>query len=132
MQCNNQHVDPSASINSLSEILPVIYGNVFEAYRMREKTIEKHITWANCVEREENEFQPDKYVVKKKRPKGFIYWIVDGAKLTEIDGDLLDDKLKENAVLIKYPKLLIKALADDLDNEFVEDYKKEVSKYKAI
>ena len=50
----------------------------------------------------------------------------------EIPGDLLDDNQKENAVRIKYPKLLRTALSDDLNNEFESSYLAEVSKYKSI
>ena len=131
-QVNNQLLDPSVSICYLSEILPVINGNIFETYKQREKTIEKHISWCDCVESEENEYSDGKFIVKKKQPKGFIYFIVDGDKLTEIPGDLLDDNQKENAVRISYPKLLRKALSDDLNNEFEPSYLAEVSKYKSI
>ena len=132
-QLNNQIVDPSVCICSLSEVLPVICGNVFEFYRIRERKIEQHIKWANCVERDDNQFQPDKHVVKWKKPRrGFIYAIVDGDKLTEIDGDLLDDQLKEKAVRIKYPKLLVRAINDDLNNEYEPAYLREVKKYKDI
>ena len=131
-QLNNQIVDPSVCICSLSEVLPVIHGQVFELYEMRERKIEQHIKWANCVEREDNQFQPNKHVVKWKKPKRVIYAIVDGDKLTEIDGALLDDQLKEKAVQIKYPKLLLKALQDDLNNELEPAYLREVKKYKDI
>ena len=47
--------------------------------------------------------------------------------------DLLNlDQLKEKAVRIKYPKLLLKALKDDLNNEYEADYLREVKKYKDI
>lgn len=131
-QVNNQILDPSISICKLSEILPVINGNIFESYKQREKIIEKHISWCQCVETEENEYSDGKYVVKVKKPKGFIYFIVDGDKLTEIPGDLLEDNQKENAVRIKYPKLLRKALSDDLNNEFESAYLEEVAKYKSL
>ena len=61
-----------------------------------------------------------------------FYFIVDGDKLTEIPGDLLEDNQKENAVRIKYPKLLRKALSDDLNNEFESAYLEEVAKYKSL
>ena len=131
-QVNNQILDPSISICKLSEILPVINGEVFENYKRREKTIEKHIEWCNCVETEENEYSDGKFIVKKKQPKGFIYFIVDGDKLTEIPGDLLDDNQKENAVRISYPKLLKKAISDRLENEFESAYLEEVEKYQSI
>ena len=131
-QLNNQIVNPELCICSLSEVLPVIYGNVFEAHRMRERKIEQHIKWCQCVEREDNQFQPNKHVVKWKKPKRVIYAIVDGDKLTEIDGDLLGDQLKEKAVPIKYPKLLRTALKDDLNNEIEPAYLREVKKYKDI
>ena len=131
-QLNNQIVNPELCICSLSEVLPVINGNVFELYRLRERKIEQHIKWCQCVEREDNQFQPDKHVVKWKKPKRVIYAIVDGDKLTEIDGDLLDDQLKEKAVQIKYPKLLRTALKDELLNEYEPAYLREVKKYKDI
>lgn len=131
-QLNNQIVDPSVCICSLNEVLPVIHGQVFELYKIRERKIEQHIKWCECVERDDNQFQPNKHVVKWKKPRGFIYAIVDGDKLTEIDGDLLDDQLKEKAVQIKYPKLLLKALQDDLNNEYEVEYLREVKKYKDI
>lgn len=131
-QLNNQIVDPSVCICSLNEVLPVIHGQVFEFYKLRERKIEQHIKWCECVERDDNQFQPNKHVVKWKKPRGFIYAVVDGDKLTEIDGDLLDDQLKEKAVLIKYPKLLARAIQDDLNNEFAEVYAEEVRKYKNI
>ena len=131
-QCNNQLLNPSLSIRSLSEILEVINGEVFENYKRREKTIEKHIDWCTCVESEENEYSDGKYIVKWKKPKGMIYAIVDGDKLTEIPGDLLDDNQKENAVRIKYPMLLKKAISDSLENEFSSAYLEEVEKYQSI
>ena len=131
-QVNNQLLDPSFSICSLREILPVVNGSVFESYKMREKTIEKHIALCQSVETEENEYSDGKFIVKKKQPKGFIYFIVDGDKLTEIPGDLLDDTQKENAVRISYPKVLLKALKDDLNNEFESAYLEEVEKYQSI
>ena len=131
-QLNNQIVDPTFCICSLSEVLPVIHGQVFEAHRMRERKIEQHIKWCQCVEREDNQFQPNKHVVKWKKPKRVIYAIVDGDKLTEIDGDLLSDQLKEKAVPIKYPKLLRTALKDELNNEYEADYLREVKKYQDI
>ena len=131
-QLNNQIVDPTFCICSLSEVLPVIHGQVFEAHRLRERKIEQHIKWCNCVEREDNQFQPDKHVVKWKKPRGVIYAIVDGDKLTEIDGDLLSDQLKEKAVPIKYPKLLRTAIKDQLNNEYEADYLREVKKYQDI
>ena len=131
-QVNNQLLDPSVSICYLSEILPTVNGSVFEIYKMREKTIEKHIELCQSVETEENEYSDGKFIVKKKQPKGFIYFIVDGDKLTEIPGDLLDDTQKENAVRISYPKVLLKALKDDLNNEFESAYLEEVEKYQSI
>ena len=129
---NNQLLDPSFSICSLREILPVVNGSVFESYKMREKTIEKHIALCQSVETEENEYSDGKFIVKKKQPKGFIYFIVDDDKLTEIPGDLLDDTQKENAVRISYPKLLKKAISDRLENEFESAYLEEVEKYQSI
>lgn len=131
-QVNANILDPSVSICSLSEILEVIQGNVFEAYKQREKTIEKHIDWCNCVESEENEYSDGKFIVKKKQPKGFIYFLVDGDKLTEIPGEILDDTQKEKAVRIKYPKLLKKAISDTLENEFSSAYLEEVEKFQSI
>ena len=131
-QCNNQLLNPSVSICSLREILPVVNGSVFESYKMREKTIEKHIELCQSVETEENEYSDGKFIVKKKQPKGFKYWIVDNQKLTEIPGDLLDDNQKENAVKISYPKVLLNALKDDLNNEFESAYLEEVEKYLLI
>ena len=131
-QCNNQILNPSVSICSLSEILITINGEVFENYQRREKIIEKHIDWCNCVESEENEYSDGKYIVKWKKPKGMIYAIVGGDKLTEIPGDLLDDNQKENAVKITYPKLLKRAISDRLENEFSSAYLEEVEKYQSI
>lgn len=131
-QVNANLLNPELSICRLSQILPVIDGTVFEHYRMREKTIEKHISWCDCIERDEYEYQDGKYIVKVKKPKGFSYFIVDGENLTEINELLLDEKQKENCKRIKYPKLLKKALADDLCNEFEEQYKEQVKKYQNI
>jgi len=131
-QINNQLIEPELYICSLSEVLPVIHGQVFEFYHLRERKIKQHIKWCESVKRDDNQFQPNKHVVKWKRPRGFSYAIVNGDKLTEIDGDLLDDQLKEKAVQIKYPKLLLKALQDDLNNEYEADYLREVKKYKDI
>ena len=131
-QCNNQILDPTISIVSLSEILPTINGSVFEHYKMREKTIEKHINWCECVETDDNELTKGRYVVKWKRPKGFAYAIVYDDSLTEINEMLLEDHHKESAVRIKYPKLLLKALKDDLNNEFETLYSEEVKKYQSI
>lgn len=131
-QINNQIVLPELPVCSLNDVLPVIDGVVFDDYKRREKQIEQHIKWATCVEREDNQFQPDKHVVKWKKPKKVIYAIVDGDKLTEIDGDLLDDQLKEKAVPIKYPKLLRTAIKDQLNNEYEPAYLREVKKYKDI
>lgn len=132
IQVNNQLLSPVQSICRLSQILPVIDGSIFEHYKMREKTIEKHLDWCNCVESEENEYSDGKYVVKVKKPKGFKFFLVDGDKLTQIPGEILEENQKENAVRIKYPKLLEKALADDLINEFEEQYLEEIKKYHNI
>ena len=131
-QVNNMILDPSVSICYLSEILPTVNGSVFEIYKMREKTIEKHIELCQSVETEENEYSEGKYIVKKKQPKGFSYFLVDGDKLTEIPGEILDDTQKEKAVRISYPKVLLKALQDDLTNEFESAYLEEVEKFQSI
>ena len=131
-QVNNQLIQPELSICRLSKILPVIEGSVFDKYNQREKIIEKHISWCDCIERDEYEYQDGKYIVKVKKPKGFSYFIVDGENLTEINELLLDEKQKENCKRIKYPKLLKKALADDLCNEFEEQYEEQVEKYQNI
>ena len=131
-QVNNQILDPSVSICSLSKILPVIQGNIFDSYKARERKIEQHIEWCNCVESEDNKYMEDTYLVKAKKPKGFKYWVVDGAELKEINELLLDDTQKENAKRIKYHKLLLKALQDDLINEYEEQYLEEVKKYHNI
>ena len=131
-QVNANLLNPELSICRLSQILPVIDGTIFEHYRMREKTIEKHISWCDCVERDEYEYQQGKYLCKTKKPKGFKYWLVDGDKITEIPGEILEETQKENAKRIKYPKLLLKALQDDLINEFEEQYKEQVKKYQNI
>ena len=131
-QVNNQILDPTTSICRLSKILPVIDGSIFDKYFQREKIIEKHITWCDCIERDEYEYQDGKYLCKTKKPKGFKYWLVDGDKLTEIPGEILDESQKENCKRIRYPKLLLKALQDDLCNEFEEQYEEEVKKYQNI
>lgn len=131
-QCNNQILDPTISIISLSEILPTINGLAFENYYNREEIIEKHINCCNNVETDDNELSKGRYVVKWKRPKGFAYAIVYDNTLTEINELLLEDQHKESAVRIKYPKLLLKALKDDLNNEFEEQYLEEVKKYQSI
>ena len=131
-QINNQIVLPELPVCSLNEVLPVINGAVFDDYERRDKTIEKHIKWCQCVETEENELSKGRYVVKWKKLKYTIYAIVYDDSLTEINGALLDDKHKESAVRIKYPKLLLKALRDDLNNEYESEYLKEVKKYQAI
>ena len=131
-QINNQIVLPELPVCSLNDVLPVIDGVVFDDYKRREKQIEKHIKWCQCVETEENELSSGRYVVKWKKLKHTIYAIVYDDSLTEINGALLDDKHKESAVQIKYPKLLLKALRDNLDNEFEEGYIQEAKKYQAI
>ena len=73
-----------------------------------------------------------KYVVKTKRPKGYNYFIAYDDSLTEISPNILDDKMKENAVLIKYPKLLQRALKDNLNNEYEDKYLQEMEKYHNI
>lgn len=131
-QINNQILDPSVSVCSLTEVLPVINGTIFELYNMREKKIEKHISWCNCVESEENELSDGKYVIKFKKGKKINYAVVDGSKLIDIDGDLLDTNIKLNAVQIRYPKLLKVAISDDLNNQYEEAYLQEAKKYNAI
>lgn len=131
-QINNQIVLPELPVCSLNDVLPVIEGVVFDDYKRREKQIEKHIKWCQCVETEENELSSGRYVVKWKKLRYTIYAIVYDDSLTEINGALLDDKHKENAVKIKYPKLLLRALRDDLNNEFESEYLQEVKKYQEI
>ena len=131
-QINNQILNPSVCICSLKEILPVINGRLWEVYENREKEIEKHINCCSAVETDDNEFIKGKYIVKWKRPRGFAFGIVDGNKLTEIDGDIFDDQQRKSAVRIKYPKLLIKALKDDLLNHFEDEYLREIKKYNDI
>lgn len=131
-QINNQIILPGTPICSLSEILPVINGSVFEIYNMRERKIQQHIDLCQSVETEENELSPGRFVVKVKRPKGFNYFIVYDDSITEINEVLLEDKYKEAAVRISYPKVLQTALKDDLNNEYEEKYIQEVKKWKAI
>ena len=131
-QVNNQLLNPYIAINSLNEILPTVQGNIFESYRIRENQIEKHIRWCECVETEANKYSDGKYVIKWKKPKGFVFAIVDGDRITEINEILLEDHQIENAVRIKYPKLLQKAIKDDLNNEFEDLYLQEVEIYNNI
>ena len=131
-QINNQLILPGTPICSLSDLLPVINGTVFEFYNMRERKIQQNIDLCQSVETEENELSKGRYVCKKKKPKGFLYFIVFEDSITEINEELLDDKDKERAVLIKYPKMVRTALQDDLNNQFEDLYLQEVKKYNCI
>lgn len=131
-QINNQILDPSVSICSLDEVLPVIDGTIFENYEMREKKIQKYINWCQCVETEENELSKGRYLVKWKKPKKIIYAIVMDDTLTPVPANLIDDTFKEKAVSIRFPKLLERALKDDLNNQYAEAYAEEVEKYQSI
>lgn len=131
-QINNQILNPSICICSLEEILPVINGRIFDLYEARERKIDKYIKWCSCVESDDNEFVNGKYIVKWKKPRGFGFGIVDGDKLTEIDGDIFDDQQRKSAVFIKYPKLLRTALKDDLINQYEDEYLHEVRRYHEI
>ena len=123
---------PGLPICSLSEILIVVDGTVFELYKMRERKIQQHIDLCRTVETDNNELSKGRYVVKVKRPNGFNYFIVYDDSLTEINEVFLEEKDRLNAVRIKYPKVLKTALKDDLNNEYEEKYLQEVKKYKAI
>ena len=131
-QVNNHLLDPTLAVCKLDEILPLINGNVFESYSMRERHIEKHLELLDMVQDVYNEYETDKFVVTWKKPKKTLYGIVDDDKLIEIDGALLSDKLKENAVFLKNIQPLKNALADDLINEFEKAYNEEVAKYQNI
>lgn len=131
-QCNNQILDPTFSICSLSEILPVINGSVFDSYAKRQKEIIKHRKWQKCCRTEANRYIENRYLIKWKRPKGISYGVVSNDTIVEVSELLLTSKQKENAILINYPKMLLKAIEDDLINEFQEDYLKEVAKYNSL
>ena len=131
-QINNQILNPSVCICSLKEILPVINGRIWELHENREKEIEKHIDCCSAVETDENEFLKGKYIVKWKRPRGFAFGIVDGDKLTEVDGDIFDDQQRKTAVRIQFPKLLRRALKDDMSNQYEDECLQEIKKYNDI
>ena len=131
-QCNNQILDPTFSICSLSEILPVINGSIFESYAKRQKEIIKHRKWQKCCRTESNRYAEDTYLIKWKRPKGISYGIVGEGNIVEINELILTDNQKKNAVKISYPNILVKAIRDVLINEFEEEYLKEVEKYNSL
>ncbi len=131
-QINNQLLDPGLYVCSLSEVLPVINGNIFQDYYRRAKQIEKHNSWLECVKTDKNKHNNGNHLVKWKDKKFLKYAFVYDKELVEINEILLSDNDKANAVIIKYPKLLRKALKDDLNNEYESAYLKEVKKYKNI
>lgn len=131
-QCNNQILDPTFSICSLSEILPVINGSVFDSYDKRQKEIIKHRKWQKCCRTEANRYIENRYLIKWKRPKGISYGVVGEDNIVEINELILTDNQKKNAVKISYPNILVKAIRDDLINEFEEEYLKEVEKYDSL
>ena len=131
-QVNANILDPSVSICNLSEILPVIQGDIFEKYKVRQKEINQHRTWQECYKTEKNHYVEDTYLVKWQRPRGIVYGIVGNNAIEEISDVILTDKQKENAVNIKFPNMLLSAIKDNLINEFEEEYLKEVAKYESL
>jgi len=133
-QVNYNILEPQKAIVSLSEILPVIQGDVFEKWKMRQKRIDTFKRWLQCVKTESNKYDTDKYVVTWKKRKETKYGIVYKDSLTEIEGGavLLDNQLKINAVKIEYPKLLRRALQDSLINEHESAYLEEIKRYNKI
>ena len=131
-QVNYHLLEPQRAIVSLSEILPVIQGDVFEQYKMRQKRINTFKRWLQCVKTESNKYDTDRYIVTWKKRKDYKYGLIQGKELIEIDGAILSNEHKANAVKIDYPKLLKKALQDPLTNQFQSAYDEEVKKYNNI
>ena len=131
-QVNNQILDPTVSICSLDEILPVIKSNVFETHKMRERKIQQHIDLCQQYETEENELSDGRYLVYWKKRGTKIYGIILEESLTEYPANLLDDEQLAKAIRVEYPKLLRTALRDDLINQYDKAYDKEVEKYLLI
>lgn len=134
-QVNNQLLG-TEPVEKLETLLPVINADIFQAYTDREKAIQKRKQRIEDIKTPLNLYGPNKYIVKKShgRPNTFVYYIVDieNGLLFEINEALLTEELRDNAIPIKYPKLLVKSLKDDLKNEYLEDYLKEVEKFKNI
>ena len=132
VQVNNQILDPSVSICSLDEILPVINADVFETYYMRERKIQQHIDLCQQFETEENELSDGRYLVYYVKRGTKIYAIVHDDSLTEYPANLLNDEQLAKAIRVEYPKLLRTALRDELNNKYESAYQKEVEKYLLI
>ena len=131
-QCNNQLLDPTISIVSLSEILPTINGNLFEDYRIRQKKINKYKKWIECVRTENNKYVNNTHLIKWKKARYVIYGVVGKDTIEEINDILLSEKEKDSAIAVKYPKLLKSAVKDNLINQFESSYLQEVKKYEKI
>ena len=99
---------------------------------MRQKRINTFKRWLQCVKTESNKYDTDRYIVTWKKRKDYKYGLIQGKELIEIDGAILSNEHKANAVKIDYPKLLKKALQDPLTNQFQSAYDEEVKKYNNI
>lgn len=135
-QCNNQLLNPTVALTGLEYLLRVIDGDVFDAYEQREKSIEKCLKRLEDVQSDDNEYGDNQYIVKtaRGRPNDFTYFVVDLSEgvLAEIDGYLLSNELKEGAPLVKYPKLILRSLKDNLNNEYEAKYNAEIRKWELI
>lgn len=131
-QINAQIMNPSIYVCDLKEVLPVIRGDIFELWKMRERKIQQHIDLCQTVETEENELSKGRHLVKWKQKGKTVYGIVHEQSLTPVPEELLTEETKETAIKIKYPKMIRTALADDLNNQYEEAYAKEVRKFRKI
>ena len=131
-QINAKIMNPNIYICDLKEVLPVINGDIFELWKMRERKIEQHIEICQKVETEENKLSKGRHLVKWKKKGKTVYGIVHEQSLTPVPEELLTEETRETAIKIQYPKILRTALADDLNNQYEAAYQKEVKKFRNI
>lgn len=134
-QINNQRVAEKPLL-SLNQLLPTIKGDIFNQWKQREFIIEKLLNRLYSIQKPENEYDNDRYVIKQRygRPNEFRYYVVDieESVLAEIDGFLLNENLRQSAPLVKYPKQILNALKDNLENEYTEAYLEQIEAFRKI
>lgn len=139
MQINNQLLDPLIHITDLSDVLEVIDFQIFELYDSRNAEIEKHKKLLDQIKESKSIFGRKKdfkliyvkhhnFLDNHKEQIG--YYVIKDGGVVPIDSALLDNT--DNAVEVTNLQDIKKALKDDLNNEYFENYNAECRKWESL
>ena len=139
MQINNQLIDPKLYVTDITTVIPLIDFEVFTDYDNRNNEITRYKELLEHIQESKSIFGRKKdFKLIYVKSHNFLdnereqigYYVIKENNVVPIDAALIDNT--NNAVQVENLQDVKKALQDDLENQYDENYKEQCRKWDSL